>query len=100
METIWHITVDGSPASPGDEGFVHASFTSQLAETLDVHYPDAAAVVLLRLDPESLGERLVVEPSRGDALFPHIYGELVAADVLERREARRGADGRFELPEG
>lgn len=96
-ETIWHITTDGTPARVGDEGFVHASFTAQLAETLAVHYPDAHQVVLLRLDPTALGERLVVEPSRGAALFPHVYGEIDAADVTDRVTLARGTSGAFPL---
>jgi uncharacterized protein (DUF952 family) len=97
VETIWHITLDGTPAVPGDEGFVHASFTSQLAGTLAVHYAGARSIVLLRLDPTSLGERLVVEPSRDDALFPHICGELVDSDILETRALESGPEGRFPL---
>ena len=97
METIWHITLDGSPAVPGDEGFVHASFTSQLAGTLEVHYPDAPTIVLLRLDPAALGERLVVEPSRGGALFPHVYGEVEPGDVTARVALLRRDDGSFDL---
>ena len=101
-ETIWHITLDGSPATlvPGGEPFIHASFTRQLAETLKVHYPDAARVVLLRLDPGQLGERLVEEPSRGGQLFPHIYGEIEDADVLERVTLERDAAGSFPLLDG
>ncbi len=95
--TIWHITLDGQPARPGAEGFVHASFTPQLAGTLALHYPRAPAVVLLRLDEASLGARLVVEPSRGGQLFPHIYGEVLPGDVLERVPLTRGADGAFDL---
>jgi len=97
VETIWHITLDGTPAVLGGEGFVHASFTSQLAGTLSVHYSGARSIVLLRLDPLALGERLVVEPSRDDALFPHIYGELLDSDILESRTLECGPDGRFPL---
>ncbi len=96
-EAIWHITTDGVPARRGDEGFVHASFTSQLAGTLEVHYPAAASVVLLRLDPAALGERLVVEPSRDGALFPHVYGEIADGDVTGRVALARGGDGVFDL---
>jgi uncharacterized protein (DUF952 family) len=96
-EIIWHITIDGTPALMGDEGFVHASFTSQLRETLAVHYPDAQQVVLLRLDRSALGDRLVIEASRGGALFPHVYGEIADRDVVEKVELARAASGRFPL---
>lgn len=96
-ETVWHITTDGRPATPGAEGFVHASFTGQLKETLAVHYPDAPRVELLRLDRERLGDRLVIEPSRGGALFPHIYGEVEDQDVAGRAVLVRTESGEFPL---
>lgn len=33
------------------------------------------------------------EPSRGGALFPHLYGPLAADSVLEVRDAPLGPDG-------
>ena len=97
MEAIWHATPDGVPAEPGEEGFVHASFRSQLAETLRLHYRPYGGVVLLRLDPRALGERLVCEPSRGGQLFPHVYGRVTPADIAECLPIQRGADGAFDL---
>ena len=94
---IWHVTRDGTPARPGPEGFVHASFTPQLEGTLALHFPGVERLVLLRLDPERLGTDLVLEPSREGALFPHVYRDLRAEDVRGRREIARGPDGRFDL---
>ena len=96
---VWHLTLDGTPATMGDEGFVHASLTRQLAGTLEVHFAGVDRIVLLRLDRERLGDKLVFEPSRGGEDFPHVYRELEAADVLETRELVRGAGGAFELGE-
>ena len=61
METIWHLTVSGEPALPGEEGFVHCSFTGQLAGTLEAHFGSVDQVTLLRLDPDALGEALRLE---------------------------------------
>ena len=94
---IWHLTRDGVPARRGAEAFVHCSFTAQLAGTLAVHFAGAQDMVLLRLRPERLGARLVLEPSRGGALFPHVYGEIEDADIAARVPLRRGADGSFDL---
>lgn len=97
-ETIWHITTDGVPAKPGAEPFVHASFTSQVAGSLEKHYADALSVELLRLDPAALGDTLVIEPSRGDALFPHVYAEIPDAAIVERRTfTRESTDVAFDL---
>ena len=96
-EAIYHLTRDGVPARVGDEGFVHASFRSQLAGTLAVHFADATRVELLRLDPVALAGRLVVEPSRGGALFPHVYGEIAQGDVVSRHALARGPHGAFDV---
>ena len=41
---------------------------------------------MLTVDPQLLGERLRWEPSRGGALFPHLYADLpldaVVAEVV------------------
>jgi mannose-6-phosphate isomerase len=97
MEPVWHLTVDGIPASHEAEGFVHASFAGQLMGTLAAHFAGADQIVLLRLDPETLGAALVLEASRDDQLFPHIYRAIAPEDVIERRRLSRGADGSFDL---
>ena len=97
LPVVWHITPDGVPATAGDEGFIHASFPAQLAETLAIHFSAASQVVLLHLDVAALGDTLVVEPSRGGQDFPHIYGVIDDGHVLERVTLSRGQDGAFDL---
>lgn len=97
MEPVWHVTVDGVPARAGAEGFIHASFPAQLAGTLAAHFRGAQGLVLLRLDVPALGDTLVVEPSRGGQLFPHVYGVIRPEHVLERVSVARGASGDFDL---
>ena len=94
-ESVWHVTRDGTPAAPGAEGFVHASFTRQLEGTLALHFAGAPRVELLLLDPARLGDALRLEASRGGEAFPHLHRELRAGDVLARVRLERGADGRF-----
>ncbi|MGB6230621.1 MAG: DUF952 domain-containing protein, partial [Litorimonas sp.] len=57
------------------DGFVHLSAAAQLVETLDLHYADAATVMVAEVrtaDLEAIDLRW--EPSRGGTLFPHLYG--------------------------
>ena len=58
------------------EGFIHASFAEQLAETLKFYYKNVHKVLLLTIDSELLAARLVVEKSRDGENFPHIYGAI------------------------
>ncbi len=81
-----------APASLESEGFVHLSFAAQLQGTLDTHYSQARAVILLELGRAELGDDLKLERSRGDALFPHLYRairreEFIATWVLQRDAA-------------
>jgi uncharacterized protein (DUF952 family) len=58
------------------DGFLHLSLPHQLAQTAARHFAGQADLVLVALDPASLGPALRFEPSRGGDLFPHLYGEL------------------------
>jgi len=46
-----------------------------------------------------LGDRLKWEPSRGGALFPHLYGTLPMAAVRRVTPLPLGPDGRHVFPE-
>jgi glutathione S-transferase len=64
-------------------GFIHLSWQEQVQATFDRFYADAGAVLSLRIDP-----KLVSAPLRADAihtgvLFPHLYGPLPIASVVE-----------------
>ena len=64
-------------------GFIHLSWQEQVQDTFDRFYADAGVVLSLRINPE-----LVTAPLRADAiptgvLFPHLYGPLPIASVVE-----------------
>lgn len=65
------------------DGYIHLSTQDQLAETAAKHYAGRTGLVLLTVDLAVLGDTVVWEPSRGGALFPHIYGPLTVAAVTE-----------------
>ena len=69
----------GRPA----DGFIHFSTAEQAAETASKWFAGQRDLVLVAVDGDALGARLKWEPSRGGALFPHLYGDL----QLERRAA-------------
>lgn len=82
----------GAPVDVAD-GFVHFSTAAQAAETAAKHFSGACGLVLLALDADTLGAALRWEPSRGGALFPHLYGPLRLADVLWHKPLPPGPDG-------
>ena len=63
------------------DGFIHFSTAEQVAETARRHFAGQPDLVLVSVDPAALGTALKWEPSRGGALFPHLYGELDVAAV-------------------
>ena len=92
-------TFTGSPVDIKD-GFIHFSTAAQAAETAAKHFAGESGLVLAEVDPARLGIALKWEPSRGGALFPHLYGVLPLAAVTRTWVLALGADGRHELPAG
>lgn len=90
--------LDGTAVDRAD-GYIHFSTAAQLRETLDKHYAGRTGLVLATVDPDALGEALRWEPSRGGALFPHLYAPLGMEAVIAERMLDARADGGFDLPE-
>jgi len=74
----------GAPIDLAD-GYIHFSTAEQVVETAAKHFAGTEGLVLSALDPDKLGDKLVWEPSRGGALFPHLYRSLELAEVLWTR---------------
>ncbi len=66
---------DGAPIDLAD-GYIHFSTGAQVAETAAKHFAGQDGLLLIAIDGERLGSALRYEPSRGGALFPHLYAPL------------------------
>ena len=100
--TLWHEAeragrFAGSPVDVQD-GFIHFSTAAQVAETAAKHFDGQSDLVLVRLDAARLGAALKWEPSRGAALFPHLYGDLDLKAVRKVEPLPLGPDGRHVFP--
>jgi uncharacterized protein (DUF952 family) len=82
----------------GRDGFIHFSAASQVAETAARHFAGRRDLVLIGVDAEALGNQLRWEPSRGGALFPHLYGALELRHVLRVDPLPLGAAGIHVFP--
>ncbi len=71
----------GAPVDLAD-GYIHLSAADQLQGTLDKHFAGQSGLVIAEVDLFALGATVKWEVSRGNALFPHIYGPLPMAAVL------------------
>lgn len=72
----------GSQVDKAD-GFIHLSTADQLEETLAKHYAGQSGLTIAKVDLTPLGDTLRWEKSRDDQLFPHIYGDLPIALIVE-----------------
>jgi uncharacterized protein (DUF952 family) len=88
----------GSAVDAGD-GFIHFSTADQLGETARRHFAGASGLLLVAVDAAALGTQLKWEPSRGGALFPHLYGALPLAAVRWTRPLADEVEGHRPLPE-
>ncbi len=92
---------EGSFAGSGPDltdGFIHLSTADQAPTTAAVHFAGVDGLVLLAVDARALGAALKREPSRGGALFPHLYGPLPVSAVLWAKPLPLGVDGRHAFP--
>ena len=82
----------GAPVDLAD-GFIHFSTAEQVTETAARHFAGQEDLVLVAVDADALGTALRHEPSRGGALFPHLYGTLPLAAVRWVKPLPLGDDG-------
>lgn len=88
MAIIYHITTDatwnlsreiGQYTAPSlkEEGFIHCSQQSQLADVKQRYYEGRNDLLLLTIDAEKLTSPVIFEwsPSVQDT-FPHVYGPI------------------------
>jgi uncharacterized protein (DUF952 family) len=80
------------------DGFIHFSTAAQVVETATKHFFGQTDLLLVRVNKASLGDRLKWEPSRGGALFPHLYGDLDLAAVTQVDPLPLGPDRCHVLP--
>ena len=80
------------------DGFIHFSTAQQVVASAAKHRAGQAGLVLIEVAADALGNALKWEPSRGGALFPHLYGSLPVAAVGRVVDLPLGADGGHVFP--
>jgi uncharacterized protein (DUF952 family) len=87
----------GSPVDLQD-GYIHFSTAEQAKETAAKHFAGESDLVLVAVDSQLLGAILQWEPSRGGALFPHLYSPLDPKDAISVVPLPLGVDGKHQFP--
>ena len=68
------------------DGYIHFSTHEQVAGTLNKFFAGQSGLVLIKVEAATLAEKLKWEPSRNDALFPHLYGNLAISKEMPVEE--------------
>lgn len=90
-------TFAGAPVDLTD-GYIHLSTAAQLDETVAKHFAGQDELHVAAVDLAALGDAVKWEPSRGGALFPHVYAALPLSAVIAYGPLERGDDGQVKLP--
>jgi uncharacterized protein (DUF952 family) len=89
---------DGSAADARD-GFIHFSTAEQVRETAARYFAGQTDLLLVAVSTALLGAALRWEPSRGGALFPHLYVPLPLGAVRWVADVGLDASGRHVFPD-
>jgi uncharacterized protein (DUF952 family) len=110
---IYHITsrlswsaaqTDGAYSADtlASQGFIHCSKVDQILRVANTFYANQHGLVILEIASSFLTVPLRWElgTDKADELFPHLYGPLNLAAVVQVHNFEPGPDGRFSLPAG
>ena len=70
-------------ASLHTEGFIHLPEAHQVAGVLHRYYQNTPDLLLLHVNPDKLAATLTYEPTTDNELFPHLYGPIDRAAIVE-----------------
>ncbi len=80
------------------DGFIHFSTAEQAPVTAARHFTGRSNLVVAAVEAAACGVALHWEPSRGGALFPHLYKPLAMALVNWTKPLPLGPDGLHVFP--
>lgn len=95
--TLWQNAIQSGAftgsADDTRDGFIHLSTAQQVPGTLAKYFRDQTNLLIVAFARDDFGSALKWEPSRGGALFPHVYGTIPVTLALWQRPLPLGADG-------
>ena len=97
MQLLEHGSFAGAPVDLAD-GYIHLSTAGQLPETVRKHFAGQTDLHVAKVDLYALGDAVRWEPSRGGALFPHVYVDLPLSAVMAHGPLTWDRDGGVVLP--
>jgi uncharacterized protein (DUF952 family) len=86
----------GAPADIAD-GYIHFSSADQAKATATKYFHGQDDLLLIAVATKRLGDALHYEPSRGGALFPHLYSDLPLDAVVYAKPLPLQPDGEHDF---
>lgn len=84
--SLWDAAVEAGTFAGAEidltDGYIHFSTAEQMRETASKHFVGREGLVIIAVNPETLGDEMKWEPSRGGALFPHLYRPLQISEAV------------------
>lgn len=88
----------GSPVDLAD-GYIHFSTAAQVAATAAKYFTGVSDLLLVAVATADVAAALRYEPSRGGALFPHLYADLPMTAVRAVTPLLMDAAGGHAMPD-
>ena len=85
----WHLAQSCGEYEPpqfATEGFIHCSYAEQLEAVMDRFFRGQKNLVVLEINPTTVKCEVIEENLEGGSeLYPHVYGKLPVAAVVNCR---------------
>ena len=91
-------TFAGSPIDHQD-GFIHLSAHHQVIETARKHFAALQELHLVSVATAPVSQQLKWEVSRGEQLFPHLYGPLETCHIQNHWLILKSENGEHRFPD-
>ena len=95
--SVWVSCSDKETYEPKEfetDGFIHCANLTQVENGAQSYFEGQGDLVLLVIDTDSLESEVIYENlGGGEELFPHLYGELQTAAVIEVVSLNWGPEG-------
>lgn len=92
----YHVSTLGR--SLNEVGFIHCSYRHQVERVANAAYRGAGPLLLLSIDPASVGADVREESGGGVETFPHLYGPLPVSAVVQVADFVPAGGGLFVPP--
>ncbi len=80
------------------DGYIHFSTAAQVAETAQKHFSGRDDLMIVKVATAPDARHYKMEPSRGGALFPHLYAPLPVSSAAWWQELPLRANGEHSFP--